>query len=218
MPTPEQFQLSMRYELAAVFLFAVTGALLAIEKRYDFVGVFGLALLSATGGGLLRDSFFLQRGAPQVLQDERYLYAVAVATVVCLIAGTQLTRFRYVFLVADALGLGIYAVVGTERAIDAGLHVVPAAFVGIANAVGGGVLRDVLTGQETLLFKPGQFYVLAAASGTVVFTMLITFARSSPYDAAWWAIGATFVMRLAAITLNWKTRAATPLFHRPPAS
>jgi uncharacterized membrane protein YeiH len=214
MPVAEQFVLPMRFELTAVFLFAVTGALLAIEKHYDIIGVFVLAFLSATGGGLVRDSIFLQRGAPLVLQDERYLYVIAIATVVCLILGTLLSRFRYVFLIADALGLGIYAVVGTELAIDSGLHVAPAAFVGMVNAVGGGVLRDVLTGQETLLFKPGEFYMLAAASGIAVFAALLLLAQTSQYEAAWWSIGTTFVMRLAAITFNWKTSAARPLFDR----
>ena len=78
----------MGFELAAVFLFAVTGALLAIEQRYDFVGVFLLALLSAVGGGLVRDAFFLPQGPPLMLQDERYLYSVSLAALVCLVFGT----------------------------------------------------------------------------------------------------------------------------------
>src|SRR5688500_18524783 len=105
------FELPMTLELTAVFLFAVTGALLAIEQRYDVVGVFVLALFSAVGGGLVRDVFFLPQGPPLVLRDERYLYAVAVATLVCLIAGAHLNRFSQAFLLIDALGLGIYAVV-----------------------------------------------------------------------------------------------------------
>ena len=79
MPT-DQFQLPMSFELTAVFLFGVTGALLAIEQQYDIVGVFVLALLSAVGGGLVRDVFFLPQGPPLVLRDERYLYVVGLAT------------------------------------------------------------------------------------------------------------------------------------------
>jgi uncharacterized membrane protein YeiH len=211
MPPIDPLQLPMRFELTAVFLFAVTGALLAIEKRYDLVGVFVLATFSALGGGLVRDSFFLQRGAPQFLQDERYLYAIALATLVCLIVGAHLNRFKYVFLLADALGLGIYAAVGTERGLDAGLHVVPAGFVGLANAIGGSVLRDVLTGEERLLFKPGEFYVLAAAIGIAVFGVLRVWTATPAAEAAWWSIGTTFLIRLASIKFNWKTREARPL-------
>lgn len=207
----DPLQLPMRFELTAVFLFAVTGALLAIQKRYDFVGVFVLALLSAIGGGLVRDSFFLQQGEPQFLRDERYLYVVALATLVCLLVGGFLNRFRSVFLVIDALGLGIYAMVGTQRGLDAGLHFIPSGLIGMANAVGGGILRDVLTGQETLLFKPGQFYMLAAAGGIAAFIALRTWSAALQTEAAWASILITFLIRLAAIAFNWKTRAARPL-------
>jgi uncharacterized membrane protein YeiH len=215
MPSADQFQLPMSFELTAVFLFAVTGALLAIENRYDVVGVFVLALLSAVGGGLVRDVFFLAQGPPLVLRDERYLYVVGLATVVCLIVGAHLNRFKQVFLLADALALGIYAVVGTQRGLDFGLHFVPAGFVGLANAIGGGVLRDLLTGKETLLFKPGEFYILAAVVGVTVFLALLLLMSVSAQEAAGWSIGTTFLLRLAAVTFNWKTRAARPLLgHR----
>lgn len=206
-----QFNLPMGFEFAAVFLFAVTGGLLAIEQRYDVIGVFMLALLSAVGGGLVRDVFFLPQGPPLLLEDDRYLYVVVVATAFCLIFGAHLNRFHVVFLLVDALGLGTYAVVGTQRALDFGLNVFPAAFVGLANAVGGGVLRDVLTRKETLILQPGQFYALAAATGTVVFVILAVWMRLPATEAAIWSIATTFVIRLAAVAFNWTTRAARPL-------
>jgi uncharacterized membrane protein YeiH len=209
-----QFHLPIGFELAAVFLFAMSGALLAIENRYDVVGVFVLALLSAVGGGLVRDGVLLPQGPPLVLQDQRYLYAVSAAALLCLIVGTHLSRFRQVFLLVDALGLGIYAVVGTQRALDFGFHFLPAAFVGLANAVGGGVLRDVLTGKETLLFKPGEFYILAAAAGTAVFLGFIYLWPLPAPEAAGWSIVTTFLFRLAAVSFHWQTSAATPLLGR----
>jgi uncharacterized membrane protein YeiH len=214
MPMTAQFELPMGFELAAVFLFAVTGALLAIEQRYDFVGVFLLALLSAVGGGLVRDAFFLPQGPPLMLQDERYLYSVSLAALVCLVFGTYLSRFRLVFLLVDALGLGIYAVVGAQRALGFGLQPLPAAFVGLASAVGGGVLRDVLTRRETVLFRPGEFYILAAAVGMAVFLGLMGWQHLPASSAAVWSIATTFVLRLAGLWFNWQTRAATPLLGR----
>lgn len=211
MPITGEFQLPIQFELTAVFLFAMTGALRAIENQYDVVGVFVLALLSAIGGGLVRDSFFLPQGPPLVLQDERYLYVVILATVICLILGTHLSRLTQVFLLVDALGLGIYAVVGTQRALDLGLHFLPAGFIGLANAIGGGVLRDVLTGKETLLFRPGEFYILAAVIGVAVFLGLGIAARLAAPEAAVWSIGTTFLIRLAAVSFHWKTHAARPL-------
>jgi uncharacterized membrane protein YeiH len=194
-----------------VFLFAVTGALLAIEHRYDLVGVFVLAWFSAVGGGLIRDGLFLPQGLPVVLEDPRYLYVVAGATALCLVFGMHLTRWRVVFLLVDAAALGIYAVVGTQRGLDFGLASLPAAFVGIANAVGGGVLRDVLTGKDTLLLMPGQFYVLAAATGAAVFLSLIQWGMPAA-EAGGWSIATTFVVRVAAVSFNLRTNAAQPLF------
>ena len=201
----------MSFEIAAVFMFAITGALAGIERRYDVVGVFVIALISATGGGLLRDSVFLAQGIPQVLQNPDYLYAVALATVVCLIGGNHLTRFRIIFLLVDAAGLGIYAVVGTQRSLGVGLPAVAAACVGLVNAVGGGVLRDVLTGRETLLIRPGEFYVMAAAIGTAVFLGALFWLHLPATEAAWWSIAATFLIRVAAVRFNWKTREVRPL-------
>jgi uncharacterized membrane protein YeiH len=204
----------MSFELTAVFLFAVTGALRAIENQCDFVGVFVLALIAAIGGGLVRDGFFLPEGVPLVLRDARYMYVIAAATLLCLIVGSHLNRLRWVFLLVDALGLGIYAVVGTQRSLDFGLPLLSAGFVGLANAIGGGVLRDVLMGKETLLFKPGEFYILAAATGTAVFLTLIVWAGMTAREAAWWSIATTFVIRVAAVSFNWQTRAARPLLER----
>jgi uncharacterized membrane protein YeiH len=214
MPLTGQFNVPIGLELAAVFLLAITGALLAIEERYDIVGVFVLALLAAVGGGLLRDALFLPKGPPLALQDARYLYVVALATLLCLVFGTHLNRFRLIFLLADALGLGIYAVVGAQRALAFGLPVAAAAFVGLANAVGGGVLRDVLTRKEVLLLKPGEFYVLAAAGGTAVFLGSTHFGGLRAADAALWSIGTTLAVRLAAVSFNWRTTAAKPLLGR----
>jgi uncharacterized membrane protein YeiH len=212
MPGGAPFQLPFSFELAAVFMFAITGALAGIERRYDVVGVFVIALISATGGGLLRDSVLLGQGVPGVLQNADYLYAVGLAAIVCLVAGTHLTRFRIVFLLVDALGLGIYAVVGTQRALGVGLPAAAAACVGIANAIGGGVLRDVLTGRETLLIRPGEFYVVAVAIGTGVFLALLFWAHLPATEAAGWSIATTFLIRVAAVRFNWKTREVRPLF------
>src|SRR6185369_17692366 len=82
-------------------------------------------------------------------------------------------RFQTVFLFADALGLGCYAVVGVEHALNAQLPILTAIMIGVVTACGGGLLRDVLVRDEPLLFKPGQLYVLAALIGASLFTLLI---------------------------------------------
>ena len=141
------FQTAVAFDLAAIFLFAITGALAGVRKHYDLVGVSVLALATALAGGLLRD-IFLQRGTPVLLTDGRYLLAVLSGTAVVAVLRSHLHRLRLVILVLDALGLGIYGVVGAQKALVAGLPIMTALLLGTINAVGGGLVRDLLTGEE----------------------------------------------------------------------
>ena len=204
------FQLPLWLDLAAVALFSVTGAMAARDKRYDLVGALTLALAAGLGGGLLRDGLFLQAGAPAALRDGRYLAAVLLGAGVGIYFAAHLHRLRLVLELADAAGLGIYAVYGAERALLAGLPVLSAVLVGGVNAVGGGVLRDVLTREEPLLFKPGQFYALAALGGATAFAVLWGPAGQSTPIAAGIGIAVAVGLRLGSIRLGWRTGALGP--------
>jgi uncharacterized membrane protein YeiH len=200
-----QFVLPIYFDLGATFLYALTGALMAIRRHYDMVGLFVLALVSGLGGGLIRDSIFIQNGPPVAMKDERYLYVVIAGCLAAALFGHRMDRLQRGFLLADALGLGAYAVVGVEKSLNAGLSILAAIMVGVVNAAGGGMLRDVLVREEPLLFKPGQLYVLAASLGAGLFTALIVHFNKPVEVAALLAVGVTFVFRLLAITFNWKT-------------
>jgi uncharacterized membrane protein YeiH len=204
------FQLPLWLDLSAVGLFSVTGAMAAREKRYDLVGALTLALAVGLGGALLRDGLFLQAGPPAALRDGRYLLAVLVGAGVGIYFASHLHRLRLVIELADAAGLGIYAVYGAERALLAGLPVLSAILVGAVNAVGGSVLRDVLTREEPLLFKPGQFYALAALGGGAVFAVLWVPAAQPSSVAAGLGIAVAFGLRVGSIRLGWRTGALSP--------
>ncbi|MGH7782482.1 MAG: trimeric intracellular cation channel family protein [Candidatus Binatia bacterium] len=113
--------------------------------------------------------------------------------------------YATVLSLVDALGLGIYAVVGAQKSLDYGLPVGAAILVGAVNAAGGGLLRDVLTREVPLLFKPGQFYALTAVVGAVVFVSLVLVGRMDVQGAALVAIGSTFVLRVLAIRFDWRS-------------
>ena len=206
----DTFQLPLIFDLSGVFLFALTGAWLALGRGYDFVGVFALALVSGVGGALLRDGLFLQAGTPAVLQDPSYLWTVVAATVVAALTYREGGYFELAFVAADALGLGAYTAVGMAKSFEHGLHPVSAVLVGISNAVGGGMLRDVLIAQEPLIFKPGQFYALAALGGALTFYALRLWLGLPAYDSALGTILAAFAVRMSAFVFNWRT---TPLEH-----
>lgn len=212
---PEQFELPIYFDLGATFLYSLTGALMAIRRHYDIVGLFVLASVSGIGGGLIRDSVFIENGPPLAIKDPRYLYAVLAGCVVAFLFGHRMDRLQKVFLLADALGLGAYAVFGVSRSLNAGLAVLPAITVGVINASGGGLLRDVLVREEPLLFKPGQVYVLAALAGACLFVLLIKNFHVHVETAGLIAVGVTFVIRLLAIAFNWKTVSVRPPSNKP---
>ena len=203
---PGQFQLPALFDLGATFAFALTGTLVALKRGYDIVGMFFLALASGLGGGLIRDGIFIPGAGPTpLLTDPRYIEVVAAATLAGALFGRQITRFHRVVAVIDALGLGAYAAFGTQKSLQAGLAVPAAILVGVINAAGGGLLRDVLTGEEPLVFKPGQFYVLTAVAGAVTFVFLTVQLEVAATPAAFAAIALTFVFRALTILFNWRT-------------
>jgi len=201
------FLLLPAFDLAATGLFALSGALRAVRKGYDVAGLVTLALVAGTGGGLLRDGIFLQNGPPAALLDHRYLLAVGIAAAIGYFAGAALEkRFHSIFLVVDALGLGAYAVVGAQMALSAGLLIPAALVVGTINAVGGGILRDLLSGEEPEVFKPGGYYALAAFGGALAFCGLARGLDMRGGVAALVGIALTFLLRVLSVRLGWRTR------------
>jgi uncharacterized membrane protein YeiH len=204
----QELQLPIAFNLGAVFFFALTGALAARRLGYDLIGVFVLAFATGVGGGLIRDALLRGTGPVLALTDARFIGAVLLATVCGIFRfTTQLETYIRLVGVLDAIGLGAYATVGVDMAMHVGLHWSAAVFVGVANAVGGGLLRDLLTGAEPLLLKPGQFYALAALLGAGVYAGLEAGPHVSAVPAAILATLATVVLRILAIIFNWKTRA-----------
>lgn len=200
------FRLPLAYDLSATFLLAVSGALAGRRKGYDLVGVAALAFVTGLGGALLRDGLFLEAGAPAVLRDGRYLVAVGAGAAVAIFFSRHLHRLGLLLTLADALGLGAYAVYGTEKALDLGFPLLSAALVGTVNAVGGGLLRDVLVREEPLFFRPGEFYALAALAGIGAHLALLP-AGVAPAVAGLAGVATAFAVRLLSIRLGWRTGA-----------
>ncbi|MFL5263752.1 MAG: trimeric intracellular cation channel family protein [Anaeromyxobacteraceae bacterium] len=198
------FHIAVAFDLAAVLLWAMTGAIAGMRKGYDFVGVTVLALVTALAGGMLRD-VLLARGTPASLTDGRYLLAALTGGAAALLFRALLHHLRVIFTLADALGVGIYAVVGTQKALSYGLPVVSSVMLGVVTAVGGGVVRDVLVREEPLVFKPGEWYALAALAGSVVFAGLVVGLRWDPTRAALLAIATAFAARMLSLRLGWRT-------------
>jgi uncharacterized membrane protein YeiH len=206
MPAMSQgFTLPLSLDLFAVFLMAATGAIEAIRREFDLVGLLGLSLATGLGGAIIRDGIFLQDGAPAVVQNHAYLYAVALAAAACLIFGRRAVLSERLVALVDAAALGAYAVVGMEKSLAFGLDFAPAVLVGVINACGGGMLRDVLMREEPMVFRPGQFYGFAALIGCLTYPFMRQTVAAPPIVAAGITIAVTFLLRVLAITRNWRT-------------
>lgn len=152
--------------------FAITGALVGVRKRFDLVGVVVLAAVTAIGGGSVRD---LMAGVipPTPLTDPALLWGIVIAAV----AVFFLHRFvseGTVFYFLDTVGLALFATLGAERALDLGFGFWGTVFAGVLSGVGGGVIRDVLSGEVPgILYRAGDFYASAAAAGAAVAFLLL---------------------------------------------
>lgn len=197
--------LPLVFDLGATFVSALAGALVAVRRRYDFVGAFALAFVTGLGGALIRDGIFLQTGPPAAVQNSRYVIAVLAATFIAVGIDHLSKSLSRIILIFDAIGLGAYAVVGADRSLAAGLGDLAAVLVGVVNAVGGAVLRDVLTRDEPVMFKPGQFYATAAAIGSGLYVGLRGL-EVNPQPAAFAGAGLAIAVRLLAVRYDWKTR------------
>ena len=203
------FELPLLFDLGATFLFAVTGALAGIKRGWDIVGVIALALVTGMGGGLIRDGLFIQDRTTPLLTNPAYIMVLAPAVVVGVLFGSRVHHFGRVIAIVEALGLGAYAAFGAQKSLLAGLPVPAAIFVGVVNAVGGGILRDLLSREEPQVFRPGQFYLLAAFAGAVTFVFCSIVLELPAPIAAIAAVALTFVFRVLTIVFNWRTAAVS---------
>ena len=204
-------------DFLAVFAGALGGAAEAARderKEYDIVGVVGLGLVSALGGGITRD-VLLSRGAPLALVDVRYLVCAFAGALIAIAVWSRIGKAgQSALLIVDASALGLYAVAGSTRAQDAGLGILPALLLGAITAAGGGAWRDVFSGRTPAVFQRGRPYVLVALCSSAVYLAgrYLHGAGSYPTIAG---AASGFLLRLLALRLGWRTRAVRELAGKP---
>lgn len=176
---------------------AMSGVLAARGKQVDFFGVLVLALVTAFGGGSLRD-LLVDDGPVLWLKTPSYLWNACITTAVGVLITTRWKPPASLMEVADALALGFFTIVGARKGYYLGFDDIAAITLGIITGVAGGMIRDVLLGRIPLVFQPGTyFYATAAFIGLLVFAVL---RHWIPEPHAMW-IGAVIVIavRLASI-------------------
>ena len=153
-------------DLAGIFVFAISGALVAVRKDLDVFGVLVLAGTTGLGGGFLRD-VLIGATPPAALADWRYLLVPVVAGLLTFWFHSVLGRMERQVSVFDAFGLALFCVTGALKSLEFGLGPVPAALMGMVTGIGGGMARDLLAGRVPAVFR-GELYATPALAGAAI--------------------------------------------------
>ncbi|WP_327048976.1 trimeric intracellular cation channel family protein [Microbispora sp. NBC_01189] len=188
-------------DLAGIFVFALSGALQGVRKRLDVVGMAVLAFFTAVGGGITRDLFIGVQ--PAAFRDTWYLLVPIAATAIAFFWHPQVERAMPGVLVFDAAGLGLFCAVGTAKALAYGLSPLHAVLLGVCTAVGGGVLRDVLSGEMPTLLYDRQLYAVPAMLGSTAMATLYAMDIRG-FAATLSSAVLAFALRILAMRYGWR--------------
>jgi uncharacterized membrane protein YeiH len=189
------------FDLLGVAVFAVSGALAAVRKRLDLLGVVVIAMVTAIGGGTTRD-LLLDRAVFWTTQP-RYLYVILVSALLTVFWTRRFRPPDRALAIADALGLALFAISGAQIAERIGLPGVVCVIMGTITGVAGGMIRDVLTAEIPMVIRRGQIYATAAIAGIVAYLVLRgAFGFSEPF-AALAGMAVIAVLRISAIAWGW---------------
>lgn len=190
-------------DLLAVGIGAAQGALFAAQfrdRRLDLLGVAIIGIATGFGGGILRDVLLSQ--VPAALTSNWYLIVATAAALTGMLLERLISSLGPLVTVLDALTIGLFAAIGTTKALAAGLPVVPAIFVGVISAVGGSIMRDLLLNRPIALMHVGSLYAIAAFAGTILLVVML--ASGIPvFIAATICVAVTFGVRVLAVLFNW---------------
>jgi uncharacterized membrane protein YeiH len=201
-------------EAIAIGAGAIYGAIRAVTDKLSYTGVVALAVAMGVGGGLIRD-ILVQQGPPIALRDGNYLIICLVAGAIGFVLVEYLDRVNPVLLTVDALAIGMYTVLGADKAQQAGLSALGVIVVAILAGTGGSVLADLATGKPPHLFQVGPVLGVGAAAGAMVYVA----------GTAWidnrslWLVVAVVIatgLRMGSLWRGWLVPVADPTVLRRP--
>jgi uncharacterized membrane protein YeiH len=202
-PTVFNAPLDEVLNLIGIFVFAVSGALLAVRKNYDIVGMTVLAEITAIGGGVVRD-LILGAVPPAAFTDRLSFVVPLIATALTFFTHTWMNRLQAAVLVFDAAGLALFCVSGAAKALAYGIGPVEAVALGAISAVGGGVMRDVLANdQPAVLRADSELYAVPAVLGSTI-VVVVTMLHHYGTLSASLAVVFVFALRIIALRYGWQ--------------
>ena len=187
-------------DLVGTAAFAASGAWVGVRKHMDLFGVLVLGVVTAVGGGTLRD-LLLGDIPPFSLKDETYICIAITVSLVVFINRVRFKVFEKPLLYFDAVGLGTFVVIGTTKALDFQLGFLGAILMGVMTGTAGGVIRDILANQVPLILRR-EIYASACVAGGSLLVILEQIGVGRPV-AALSAAGTVIIVRLMAIHYDW---------------
>lgn len=182
-------------------VFAISGALAGRDKKLDFFGIAAVGLITAIGGGTVRDVLL---GSTPVgwMEDLIYLGMIGAGILISLLFGKVVRKLRRTFFMFDTVGIAVFTVLGLQKALTLGVHPIIAIMMGMVSAVFGGVIRDIVCNEIPLIFRK-EIYALTCLFGGILYVVL----QRSGLDQTWnIAITVVFIasFRILAVKYKWK--------------
>lgn len=157
-------------DLFGTSVFAISGVLTAMQKKFDIVGTLIIGFVTALGGGTIRD-LFIGRFPVGWLNDRNYLFVILIGFIIAYAFKSKTIKLKKSMFLFDTIGIGLFTILGIETALDFGLNVEYCLVLGVISACFGGITRDVLTNEIPLIFRK-EIYATACFAGGVFYVIL----------------------------------------------
>jgi len=191
------------FNIVGVFVFAISGVLTAIDNDFDVVGSIVIGMVTAVGGGTLRD-ILIGETPVAWMKDVNYLLAILFAVLVSYLFKKYILKLRRGMFLFDTIGIGLFTILGMQKALEYGLETPFALLLGVISAVVGGIVRDILTNVVPLIFRR-EIYATACLVGGLVFLVLIRFSDFLYINMAI-SMFVVFIIRYFSVKNNWSLK------------
>ncbi len=188
------------FDLLGTLVFAISGVLAAVEKRFDLVGALILGFVTAVGGGTLRDMMIGQTPVGW-MNDLNYLVIIVLALPLCYFFKKNILKLRRSLFLFDTIGIALFTILGLQKTLGLGLSPIIAVLMGVVSAVFGGVIRDVLSNEVPLIFRK-EIYATACFAGGVVFLIGEQISQGHPVNI-FVSIALVIIIRYLSVRYKW---------------
>lgn len=187
------------FDLFGTFVFSATGAIRGLEKKLDLFGIFVMSFLTAVGGGTIRD--IIINKTPFYFFDINYSIAILLGMISIILFRNIVEKYKEILIYLDAIGLGVFSIIGAEKGLNANLPEIGIVIVGLITGIGGGILRDVLIKEIPFVLEK-EIYATASIVGLVIFIFLVKLNLLPFHISIWLCITIIIVIRILSYQIN----------------